>query len=356
MDSITSRNDLSATANVLGGLLTLPSSLSLSELSLHITVPDFKFRLNAPLLDVTPTFSLGKIVIRAIVDTHVIAVLTLNGNLIQGTTKFQTERFALSFELIEQRPRALFTAASILAMLGVARVMDVGIPEFDLGQRVNFDLPLPVICERLEKRQIAYRLMAIEQATGKEFLLPLSFAGSDLSAISFTYHSIVNRSFIWPDTRTLEGVIPANREGFARLHPINQPTKITFDSIPASKMVLGQLIPLGKARIVIEDAVLQNSDKVKDELEQNDGHQVEILMRSLSGQARYELPDAPHLPDTPWEPFIQELIGLESRLDACVINRYNAMAAATLAGLTEEEKAEITTRPDLDEDAFLMED
>jgi hypothetical protein len=49
-------------------------------------------------------------------------------------------------------------------------------------------------------------------------------------------------------------------------------------------------------------------------------------------------------------------IDLESQLDAHLVERYHSLAAATLDDLTEEEKAAVTARPDLDEEAFLIED
>lgn len=87
----------------------------------------------------------------------------------------------------------------------------------------------------------------------------------------------------------------------------------------------------------------------------NDGHEVKVVVRSLSGQGRYDFPDAPRLPDAAWDQRIQTLISLESLLDAKLVACYHALAAATLSNLTEEEKAEVTIRPELGE-AFLIED
>ena len=49
------------------------------------------------------------------------------------------------------------------------------------------------------------------------------------------------------------------------------------------------------------------------------------------------------------------LVDLEPHLDSHLVERYHALAAATLSGLTEEEKAEVTTRPEFGE-AFLIAD
>ena len=52
---------------------------------------------------------------------------------------------------------------------------------------------------------------------------------------------------------------------------------------------------------------------------------------------------------------MQMLIDMEGQLDAALVERYNALAAASLAGLSENEKAEITARPEVGE-AFLIDD
>jgi len=47
------------------------------------------------------------------------------------------------------------------------------------------------------------------------------------------------------------------------------------------------------------------------------------------------------------------LINMDGRLDAALVKRYNDLAAASLADLNEDEKAEITARPEIGE-AFLI--
>jgi len=78
------------------------------------------------------------------------------------------------------------------------------------------------------------------------------------------------------------------------------------------------------------------------------------LIRSLTNQALFELPEAPRLPLNPWDSRIQSLIDLERELDSRLIERYHALAASTLAGLSEEERARVTRRVELDEEAFLI--
>lgn len=352
----TATQDLSSSASVLEGMLSIPLPLPLSDISLQITIPDFQVRLAAPLVEVSTAFEDGEVVIKAAVGPDVIAVLNLTGRMVKGSFNFQTERFSFSLKLAKQRARPLFVASSIMSMLGLAGEMEIQIPELEIGQGVSFDLPLPKICERLEKRQIAYRLMVIERATNRKFFLPTSFSASDMGAIAFTYHAIVDRSFVWPNTDTFEGSVQATLKGRSMLPPPGETTLARFPRIPCTRKILGQEIPLGHANIVFEDAIIQHPDEVYREIADGDGHQVKYVMRSLNGQARYELPEAPRLPDNPWSSDIQTLIDLESKLDARLIERYHALAAATLADLTEEQKAEITRRPELSADAFLIDE
>jgi hypothetical protein len=121
-------------------------------------------------------------------------------------------------------------------------------------------------------------------------------------------------------------------------------------------VLLGQEISLGHETVIIEDGIVEDRDRIIQEMSSNDGHNVEVKFRSLTGQIRYELPEAPRLPVAAWDPIIQKLIDLEEKLALELAARYHALAASTLANLTEEEKAEITSRPELGEDAYLMAD
>jgi hypothetical protein len=118
--------------------------------------------------------------------------------------------------------------------------------------------------------------------------------------------------------------------------------------------LFGQTIELGKVQIVIADAYIQDADKVRNELESNDGHPVEVVVSSASGEGLYETPEAPRLDVDAWEPKIKALIALEQSLDDNLVERYHALASATLAGATEDQKRSLTARPELGGDAFLL--
>ncbi len=147
---------------------------------------------------------------------------------------------------------------------------------------------------------------------------------------------------------------PATDEWLNRLIDLDRYDAFTRGPDPLSKTLFGVKIALGDEILTIEDKIIEDFDKVQKELACNDGHQVAVVIRSLSGQGRYEFLNPPRLPDRPWEPMIEMLADLESHLDARLVERYHALAAATLSGLTEEEKAAVTARPELDESAFLI--
>ncbi len=360
MSVIFANREASPNVNVLDGLSSIPLALPFPEISLHpeislqITIPDFSFHLSAPLIDFTPTLELGEVTIRASVDQNVIAVLTLTGKSRGSSSIFETERFSFSVEVSDQRPRSLFVASSVMAMLGVVGEMEMKISEVGMGQKVNFDMSLLVTSGRLEQRLTAYRLMVIEEATGKKLLIPNSVSRKDLGSIAFIYHAIVDREFVWPNTEIFDGSVAATSVGRSQAS-IDKPTVLRFDSIPLSRTLFGQTFSLGHAAVIVEDAIVQNPKEVNRELAADDGHEVRLTVRSQSGQARYEFDDAPHF-DCRWSPIIQTLVDLESQLDERLVTRYNDLAAATLAGLSEEEKAEITARPELDASAFVIDE
>jgi hypothetical protein len=355
MSVVISDRELSTRIDVIG-----LSSFALHERALHpnvslkISISDFGFHLSAPLIDYTPTLESGEVTLRASVDKNVVALLTLTGELRRGTSILETERFSFSVELSKQEPRALFIASSIMAMLGIAGEMEIHIAELEMGQKVTFDMPLLVTSGRLEQRLMAYRLMVIEEAIGKKLLIPSFISRDDLGSIAFIYHAIVDRNFVWPSTHTFDVSVSANSMGRAQAS-IDKPTTIRFDSIPLSRKLFGQTISLGHAAMIVEDAIVQNPEEVSRELASDDGHEVRLAVRSQSGEVRYEFHEAPHF-HPKWSTKIKILVDLESQLDARLVARYNDLAAATLAGLSEKEKEEITERPVLDESAFEIDE
>lgn len=335
---------------------SIPVSLPLptldSNLSLLINAPGVLYELEAPIVD-SPIIEDGKITARFIVDDNVYLDLKLVGQSVQQENKFKSGQFSLFYQIEERRPRAHFVADTLMAVIGLVGRFDLKISEPDVSTDLNFETPLLEISKMLYRRQLAYRLMVIEAATGKQFLLPSAISEREIERIAFVYHAIVDRSFIW-SSGSSEHSIPATQENASQFAQLVQP----FSWSPPleeslRETVLDQSINLGRSTVTIEDAVVSNSDEVRKQLEARDVRPVTLEVRSLSGQVKYEFKEIPYLSSVLWEPKIQALIDLEPYLDAAITDRYHALAAATLAGLTEEEKKEVTTFPDIDE-AFMV--
>lgn len=334
-------------------VIPFPVAHSLLEASLHISVPAFGVVLSSPIISFTRTAASDKVIVECAVDTDAIIVLTLIGNLLEDGDKFKIEQVLLTPELTEQRARADFVCSTLVAMLGLGANVILKIPEINLNLNLNFDSPLPSISEMLRRRQIAYRLMVIEQATGREFLIPDSLTGDEVESIAFAYHAITKESFFWP-IKTVQIFIPALQEKLTELRLSDQPTIHVFPPRKVSKNILGQSIELGHEQVTIEDGIVLDIDNVRRELATDDGHLVEVIMISLSGQAKYEIFEAPNLRDRSWGDNIKTLIDIEAELDSRLAQKYHALATATFAGLTESEIAEVTVRPELNENTFLM--
>lgn len=355
MSLVISDRELSTNVGVIGrSSFALHEPALNTDVSLQINISDFDFHLTAPLIDYTPTLESGEVTLRAAVDKNVVAFLTLTGELRRGTAMFETEQFSFAVEVSEQEPRALFIVSSIMAMLGIVEEMDINIAELGMGQKVTFDVPLLITSGRLEQRLIAYRLMVIEEATGRKLRIPNFISRDDLGSIAFVYHAIVDRQFEWPNSYIFEGSVAANSEGRAQA-PIDKPTSLRFSEIPLSRTLFGETISLGHATITVEDAIVQNPREVDRELAVDDGHVIKFAIRSQTGRATYAFQETPRFHPR-WDPRVQALVNLESQLDAKLVARYNELASATLADLSEEEKKEITMRPEFDASAFMKDE
>jgi hypothetical protein len=194
--------------------------------------------------------------------------------------------------------------------------------------------------------------MVIERSTGYIFQIPADISGEQVKNITLIYNAIVHRSFVWPIADIGYG-LPATKEALNYLLTLNQLTSATFPGYPITIPLFDKVISLGHANITIHDKIIENFNEIQKEMAHDDGHIVKFVVRSLSGHGRYDMSEAPRLPDKPWDEKIERLIDLEGQLDAAIVAKYHTLAASTLEGLSEEEKAAITARPELDENAFV---
>jgi hypothetical protein len=338
---------------VLPGVLNIAPFESVTEASLEITIPEMNYCLSVPLMEIAPVSDAPKLIAQTVIDGDVQMALAFSGRRIENGTVFQVQQASVQIRPLEELARAEFIESTLNALLALAEEVRLAIPEIDLDLKLRFDLPLLDISRLLQARQTAYRLMVIEAATGNQFSLPPHFSSNDMSAIIFAFLAITERSFDWQfDTYMLS--FRANNDGLNQLMYIHQ--SATFLIYQEEVPVLDKSVLLGDARVTVADAIIENFDQVKKALEKLDDTLVQVVIRSATGRATFELTNAPRLPDAPWPTTIQTLVDLEKPLDTRLVSRYHALAAATLEGLTEDEKAAVMARPELDEEAFVIED
>ncbi|HVF57712.1 MAG TPA: hypothetical protein VM934_16280 [Pyrinomonadaceae bacterium] len=345
--------DQPITGPIVHGIIPMPMSMPGpdSKLSLNIHALGVHYELEAPIVG-SPIIEDSKLIARFIVDDNVYLDLNLIGQNIEQENDFNVGQFTLSYRIEEQRPRAHFVADTLMAVIGLAGRFDLKISKPKVKTNLNIETPLLEISKMLHRRQTAYRLMVIETATGKQFLLPSAISEREIERIAFVYHAIVDGSFIWPGRNFYSSIHVTQEHAASFAQYIRSPVQ----SLPVealSETVLGQPINLGRAVVTMDDAVVKNLDEVLEHLEGGDGREVTLEIHSLSGQDKYDFIEVPYSSSVLWEPKIQALINLEPHLDAAITERYHALAAATLSGLSEEEKKEVTTRPELGE-AFLI--
>lgn len=325
-----------------------------SDLSLQINIPDFEGVLAFPLVDITQNKETGTVSLRAAIDTDSTVVVTLNGERSKKHDRFEVHRAGLSILTTTKLARTDFVLASLRAMLSLSEQVYLQIPEIQLDLLLSFEAPLLDTSKMLRRRQIAYRIMVIERATGYEFELPPDISGDEVENIALIYHAIMESSFDWPIDKVTV-FLPATEEWLNRMTLVNQLSSFTLGPDPFSKSLFDKQILFGHGTLTVLNKFIEDVEMVQQELARNDGHQVTVVVRSVTGQGRYELSDTPRLPLNAWDSRIQGLINIEDQLDSRLVERYHALAASTLEGLSEQEKTDITTRPDIGE-AFLIGD
>jgi hypothetical protein len=342
------------TNTVIQGAIPIPLTLpqSFPSFTLPITAPGVDYELEAPLIK-KPILKGSQFIISFALDEHVAFTLTLSGKQVDGRTGFQASHYVLHCKVTEQRARPHFIAATVLAVFGFAGKIGLKIPKLGISSSLDFNPPLAEISGFLRRRQIAYRLMTVERAMGIKFPWPQVCTYEELEFLHRGFLAITERSFVGP-IDPVSFKVPALKELISWLDSYKNSPSQTYEPLPHNMNLFGQTIELGKVQIVIADAYIQDADKVRDELESNDGHPVEVVVSSASGEGLYETPEAPRLDADAWEPKIKALIALEQSLDDSLIERYHALASATLDGATEDQKRSLTARPELGGDAFLL--
>jgi hypothetical protein len=321
---------------------------------LEIEVPDFQSNISLPLTEVDRDLGFQSVLLRSAVDSQSSITFKLSGDVSTPNGNFQIRQVGFGFETNSRLATSDFALASMWASFALANQVHLRLRDLDFKLSLKFEEPLREISEMLRRRQIAYRIMVIERATGVLFHLPLNISGEQVEEVALIYHAIVDRTFDWPIAE-ITAFPTATEERFKQFLLCNQLDSFTLGPDPFVRHLFGKEISLGEGTVTLFDKRIDNFDDVQAELARNDRHIVPIVIRSLSGRGRYQFPQAPRLPSASWDATTQRLIDMEEQLDSRLIERYNALAAATLAGLTDDERAEITVRPETG-DAFLIVD
>lgn len=341
-------------SKVLSGVVITPSP-RIESVSVRISTPDFNLAIDGPVVQLKQDKNAGRIFITAAIDTNVEANIILAGRLTEQGSSLDIDEVSFRLSPAEDSARADFVASTLNAVLNLSHLVHLRMPEIGLDLELSFGLPLIEIGKLLQSRQTSYHLMTIERATGIRFDLPAGgFSGVDIAAIVFIFRAIVDRVFTYHLINGIPIVFGADAEGAKRLRSLGESGVIAFGPEAMSKRLLGVEISLGMMTVKIQDPYVEEIERVREEVARGDGHPVTALIRSASNRAVFELPESPRLPSDPWDKRIQALINLESSLDSHLVARYHALAASTLAGLSEEERVRVTRRVELDDDAFLI--
>lgn len=353
MSTVVLENQGSVAAEIISvlsaGVIVAPPK----NLFLEISVPNLGGYFRHEITDLDDSaIQKGRLVVKARIHIDAKIVVTLLGE--SATDGFQTKRIDLGFENPERTAESDFRSATLRAALSLATQTRLASPGLSLDLWFRPNESLREISAMLKFRQTMYRLMVIERATGRHFEMPSFILGEDMKAISPLYHAITERAFGWPLEGVQTVVYAASKDVADSFEEWNQPSDFVYPCFRRESL-FGIEVQLGEGTITIVDKHIEDFEQVLKELRSDDGHPVAVRIRSRIGVAHYNFPDAPRLPDKAWDADLQMLINMEGQLDAALVQRYHALAAATLAGLNEDEKAEITARPEIGE-AFLIDD
>jgi hypothetical protein len=328
--------------NILAGMVNLPFPDAFPTASVEFDFPEFDYSFTAPLVDLTFAPNSRCVTARMAIDETVTMVWRLSGEPMPEGGKMQLKDAAFDFEMEPGKPRAEFIADTVKGLLWLAGPMRLRIPGVRFEGELNFKTPLRESNHLLRHRWAAYLLMIIERAFGREVLIPAEISDKDWTDISFVHRAIVDRSFTWS---FIQERLPVESEEQARrvVEYGENSFHLNLDIDDCNLVVAGQKLWLGRTTIEIESALLLNAPEVRQRLKRSDNCEIRAFIRSLDGVAKYTFHDAPHAPDTPWPERAAEFIELKTLLDDRICEAFNNLAASTLAGLTEEERAAITS-------------
>ncbi|MGH9834414.1 MAG: hypothetical protein ACREBD_18000 [Blastocatellia bacterium] len=331
-------------AGVLTGTVRSALPDRVREHTAELVFPAFHYSLSAPVVEMFMVADSSQTTVKIAVDEAVTMICELKGKRLNGKEEMEV---GVYFENPADRARASFVAATLQCLLWLAGPVSLRIPTLGLDVEVGFTAPLEEVNQTMHIRHVAYQLMVIERAFDRKLARSLLFFDADGDRISFVYHAIVDRSFVWPFFQA-QFPFPASEQSLDILKDADRPSLRRLNVAHYEADVLGKSLPLGRAIVTIENGVIVNIEEIGRELGTLDGHEFPALIKSLAGVATYEFPDAPRLSETKWDKRIEEILALDRQLDEAIFQAVNQLAALSLADLSDEEKAEVTARPQFD--------
>jgi hypothetical protein len=323
--------------------------------SFEIEFPQFVCGFKLKIVDIDWSLTSDKVVLLIQLGKDISLTAKLFGRWEgQENPLFYLENLGLGLNQKSETPIANFLTSTLWAMLSLSPEIKIRIPDFDYDLTTSFESSLEDARQRLEQRQLAYRLMVIEKALNHSISYPNKFIyGEEVEIIAYAYHSIVHRTFDWFWTPTKLPLF-AVEENLSFFPKTTKPSSISLSPMAVIKNLFGKEINLGFHKGEITDAVIDNYEEAKEALLKLDGNIVELELRSLSGIVHVEAVDTPNLPQQPWRREIQKLIDLDDQLDSMLLDKYFNLAASTLEGLDENQKRVVTERIELNADIFTF--
>jgi hypothetical protein len=322
-----------------------PAKSVVQDYTAELIFPAFDYSLPV-LVESTRSFEEQRLAFKVELDKGAMFEWRMIGKLVEKETKVMLEGTA-GINLTSSRPRAHYIAATIQSLLMMDESSVLRIDGLGFSGGIYFASSPKVASDFLRRRRIAYRFMVIEKAFKQEFSIPPQLSDSDVADIDFVYRVVVDRVFAEP---FYQGPFPFSANDHARklLTEMNGKHSPEIEIDCLQQTLMGWTLNLGQVKMTVQNAILANPEEVERELQKLDEHSFSVFIRSLSGLANYQFLDAPSLPDDAWDKLVAEMIELDEKLVNKLFETVNELAAGSLADLTEEEKSEVTIRPQLD--------
>jgi hypothetical protein len=322
-----------------------PAKSVVQDFTAELIFPIFDYSLPV-IVESTRSFEERRLTLRIELDEGATFEWQTIGKPTEKGTKVIFEGSA-GINLVSPRPRAHYIAATIQSLLMMDESASLRVDGLGFSGGVHFASSPKIVSDFLRRRQIAYRLMVIEKAFKDDFSVPPRISNEDVADIDFVYRAVVDRAFAWTFYQD-SFPFSANDRVSELLVGMDGKQPFWFEIDCLQQVLLGRTLNLGQAKLTVQNAALVNPDEVERDLQKLDGHSFEVFIRSLSGLADYQFLDAPSLSDDAWDKLVGEMIELDEKLVNNLFKDVNNLAAGSLADLTEEEKLEVTIRPQFD--------